>query len=118
AHNLYAQTAAELGTLGLLSLALTSFCFWRNKRETVRLYRDNGWEPDFANYVSRSAWLAVVLLLFMGAAGHNLYRYNWLWYGAFQAVALHCARVRAAEPLAETEDEFIPEPDLRYRYVT
>ena len=45
----------------------------------------------------RSTSLAVVLLLLMGLGGHNLYRYTWLWFGAFQAVALDCLRRKAEE---------------------
>jgi hypothetical protein len=37
-------------------------------------------------------------MLFLGWAGHNLYRYNWLWLGAFQVIALHCIRQRALVP--------------------
>ena len=36
-----------------------------------------------------------MLMLFMGLGGHNLYRYNWMWFGAFQIVALRLARHRA-----------------------
>ena len=46
-------------------------------------------------HVARNGWTAVVLLLFMGLGGHNLFRYNWLWFGAFQLIALHIARQRA-----------------------
>ena len=33
----------------------------------------------------------------MGAGGHNLYRYNWMWFGAFQAIAVYVARRRDAK---------------------
>jgi hypothetical protein len=35
-------------------------------------------------------------MLLLGCAGHNLYRYHWQWFAAFQAVAVHCLRARAA----------------------
>jgi len=107
-HNLYAQTAAEMGTFGVSALVFIVFCFWRNSREIARLYKQHPWwEQDFVYHVARSAWLAVVLLLFMGAGGHNLYRYNWLWFGAFQILALQIARRRA---VAEAAGE-LPEPE-------
>ncbi len=31
---------------------------------------------------------AVLLLLFLGIGGHNLFRFTWLWYAAFSALAL------------------------------
>jgi O-antigen ligase len=109
-HNLYAQTAAEMGTLGVSAVVLIVFCFWRNSREILWLYRQHPWwEQDFVYHVARSAWLAIVLLLFMGAGGHNLYRYNWLWFGAFQIVALQLARRRAANPVTA----LAPEPWTR-----
>lgn len=112
AHNLYAQTMAELGTLGLIALAVMVFGFWNNSREMKRLYSMHyWWEKDFTWSVGRITWFAVVLLLFMGIGGHNLYRYNWLWFGAFQAVAIHIGRQKAGwegamntQAYSETED--------------
>jgi len=34
-----------------------------------------------------------------GWGAHNLYRYTWLWFGAFQAVALNCSRQQLPEQL-------------------
>jgi O-antigen ligase len=96
AHNLYAQTLSEMGLLGLISLIAMVLCFWLNSREIGRLYRSHPWwEKDFTFHVGRVAWVAVLLLLFMGAGGHNLFRYNWLWFAAFQICAVHVARRRA-----------------------
>ncbi|HEY7424443.1 MAG TPA: hypothetical protein VH682_09465, partial [Gemmataceae bacterium] len=54
-------------------------------------------EPrDFPFYVSRAIGLIVVLLLLLGWSGHTLYRYNWQWFAAFQAIAVHCVRQKAA----------------------
>lgn len=100
AHNLYAQVMSEMGLVGIFCLSFTVWCFWKNSREATRLYQEHGWEPDFAYHVARNGWLAVVLLLFMGFGGHNLFRYNWLWFGAFQLVAVHVARCRARQSLA------------------
>ena len=44
--------------------------------------------------MSRAVAVTVLLLMFTGWAGHNLYRYNWVWLAAFQAIALHCVRTR------------------------
>jgi len=117
-HNLYAQTAAEMGILGVSSLVFIVFSFWRNKREMIRLYRQHPWwEQDFSYQVARWAWIAIVLLLFMGAGGHNLYRYNWLWFGAFQIVALHIARQRAADPVVALAG-FRPRGRVQPSYIT
>jgi hypothetical protein len=44
----------------------------------------------------------------MGCAGHNLFRYNWQWFAAFGAIALHCLRQAV---LSESEIE-LSEPSL------
>jgi O-antigen ligase len=98
-HNLYGQLASEMGLLGFVSFAAVLVCFLLNWREMRRLYREHPeWPRDLPYQVGRAAGINVLLLLFLGLAGHNLYRYAWLWFAAFQAVALHCARVRARTP--------------------
>ena len=97
AHNLYGQTLSETGALGAAGLAGLALCFWLNAREASRFHRKN---PDqrrtFASHTVRAVGLCVILLLFLGMAGHNLFRFYWVWFAAFQAVALHCLRRRAA----------------------
>src|SRR5581483_8205186 len=98
AHNVYAQTMGEMGALGMLGLLFITICFWRNGREMTRLYDQHPWwEKDFIYHLGHNGWTAVVLLLVMGLGGHNLFRYNWLWFGAFQLLALNVARRRARE---------------------
>jgi O-antigen ligase len=100
AHNLYAQTLSEMGLFGIMALLGMIICFWLNSREVERIYqRHPWWEKDFSYHVGKIAWMAVILLLFMGAGGHNLFRYNWLWFAAFQMCALHIARKRAENEL-------------------
>jgi O-antigen ligase len=101
AHNLYGQVLAELGVLGALSLLFLVFCFARNWAESRRRSRAHGAAaPSFAALVSQAIGIVVVLLLVMGFAGHNLYRYNWQWFAAFGAIALHCLRCRGSVPEA------------------
>jgi O-antigen ligase len=98
AHNVYGQVLSELGLLGGLAFLLLVFCFLRNWWEARRYTRMFGWPPgtpDFPADLSRAIAINVVLLLIMGWAGHNLYRYNWQWFAAFGAIALHCLRKRA-----------------------
>jgi O-antigen ligase len=110
AHNLYGQTLSEMGTLGGLALTVLVVCFLMNSREAQRLALADPYRArarNFAYQVSRAVRLNVVMLLLMGCAGHNLYRYNWQWLAAFSAVALACLRARAADPLP---DALSPEP--------
>jgi O-antigen ligase len=94
AHNLYGQVMSELGLLGAVALLALVACFWLNWRQTRRLVPQP--QPnDFAYHLSRAVGINVVLLLVMGCAGHNLFRYNWQWLAAFSAVAVYCLRKRA-----------------------
>jgi O-antigen ligase len=92
-HELYGQALGELGTLGAIAFAGVVGSLFANYFEMRRVCRR---EPAFrdrfpAGLVS-AVTLSVVLLLIMGLGAHNLYRYEWLWFGAFQAIALCCLR--------------------------
>jgi O-antigen ligase len=102
AHNVYGQVAGELGTLGIAAFVMLLLAFYRNGREAWRRAPQDGRQVDFPLEVSRAVTLVVLLLLLTGWAGHNLYRYNWEWLAAFQAIALHCLRQRvgAVRPVA------------------
>jgi O-antigen ligase len=93
AHNLYGQVLSEMGALGALVLGALVVCFALNWLEVWRTYRANPDLPrDFSFYLSRGMGIIVVLLLLLGWSGHTLYRYNWQWFAAFQAIAVHCVR--------------------------
>jgi len=97
-HNVYGQVLGEMGTVGVVVFAGVLLCFLANWLETYMVYRRHRqWPRDFLYLTSRSVMVCVLMLLFLGWAGHNLYRYQWLWLAAFQAVALHCIRRRAAQ---------------------
>jgi hypothetical protein len=105
-HNLYGQVMGELGTLGIITLAAVIVLFWRTARSIRRVYRENGWEPDFIYHLGWCLISALLMLLVTGNFGHNLYRYTWLWYGAFAIIARHCVLqrlARATEDATETE---------------
>jgi O-antigen ligase len=116
AHNLYGQILSEMGLLGALALAGLLFCFQRNWAEARRYYRGHPGRPrDLPFHVSRAVGLNVVLLLVMGWAGHNAYRYNWQWFAAFQAIAVHCVRRKAALPARARALPYLAGPRPRAR---
>ncbi len=62
--------------------------------------------------MNQALGLAVILLLFEGNFGHNLFRYNWYWYGAFAIVVRYCVQQRlerewfwgvCADPVEESD---------------
>jgi O-antigen ligase len=99
AHNLYGQTLGELGLVGVVALLVMLLAFALNAMEVRRIARNHGWKEAFPVHLSRAVSLAVLLMLVMGIGSHNLYRYTWMWFGAFQGIALHCLRLRSRMPL-------------------
>jgi len=104
-HQLYGQVLGELGGLGAVAFVAMLEAFLSNTLAARRLCNQRPEHQDgFSSSVIWAASLTVVLMLLMGFGGHNLYRYTWLWFGAFQAVALHCMRREADEPAEELSE--------------
>ena len=94
--------------MGAVTFGSIVFSFWKNTRKIARIRRAYGDEATgFPFQVASAVGTGVVLLLFMGNFGHNLFRFTWLWYGGFLIVAAHCIKnwVQTAEYDAMLEDE-------------
>ena len=97
AHNLYGQVLSEMGLIGMSGLIGLVVAFSRNAAEVRRFRRQHPEDQGgFACHVSRAISMNVLLLLLMGWSGHLMFRYNWLWFGAFQVVTVLCIRRKAA----------------------
>ncbi len=97
AHNLYGQVLSEMGLIGMAALCGLLLAFFGNAWEARRFYRRNPEVVrDVSYHVSRALSMSVLLLVLMGWAGHIMFRYNWLWFGAFQVATLQCVRLKAA----------------------
>jgi O-antigen ligase len=111
-HNLYGQLLGELGGLGGAAFVLILLAFWANihwqRKNNSNAARDG---PCFSYEVSMAVGVAVLLMLFEGNFGHNLFRFNWLWYGGFLLIARHCVvlRARADEEVTVGEPHRLPE---------
>jgi hypothetical protein len=105
-HNLYGQLLGELGGLGGAAFLLILVGFWVNirwqRKHNPYSVRDG---PDFCYEVSMAIGISVLLMLFEGNFGHNLFRFNWLWYGGFLIIARHCVVQRAAAAEEDLTEE-------------
>ena len=103
-HSLYGQLLGELGTAGLIAFGLMIFAIASRLRMLLRnLRRDYDMpkqEPVY--HLAQAIALSTVLLLVMGLFGHNLYRYNYVWYAAFSSVLVRSYRARPADEYAES----------------
>jgi O-antigen ligase len=104
-HNLYGQLMGELGTLGVVAFASLLVCFGLNLRRIAAVRKEYPeWSNDLIFQVASAVGTALLLLLFMGNFGHNLFRYSWIWYGGFLIVSRYCVEARVRE-LAEAAEE-------------
>jgi O-antigen ligase len=115
AHNLYGQVIGELGSLGALSLACilgSVLLNWRDARQLVRIMPHL--RQSFAYHVILASAATFGLLLLQGLTSHNIYRYTWLWMGAFQTVALACLKKEFSQEAigaaADENAEYEPAP--------
>jgi len=99
-HQLYGQVLGELGILGAIAYLTLVFAMLSNHWTAHQLYhrmKRLGREKE-ALYLYRVsfgvAW-AVFLLLLLGMGGHNAFRFTWVWYAAFQAIAVELLRQKA-----------------------
>ncbi len=110
-HNLYGQLLGELGGLGAATFFMILVGFWLNlrwqRKHNANASRDG---PCFCYELTTAAAVGVLLMLFEGNFGHNLFRFNWLWYGGFMILARHCVILRAEAAEEEAAADLAPCP--------
>jgi O-antigen ligase len=113
-HNLYGQVMGEMGALGIVTFGFVLLAFWYNIHRIARRYREHPeWSPDFLAHVGKASGFVVILLLLEGVAGHNLFRFSWLWYGAFLIIARHCVETRHAAACGVRAPRTVPRWSVR-----
>jgi O-antigen ligase len=109
-HNLYAQVLAEMGTIGAVAfvgvLAAVFFNAWR----TRKLCAARPVPRDFLYHLAGGIVLSFFLMLFEGNGVHNLFRFNWLWFGGFLIIACHCATLRGSAVVRRPFRAWAPVP--------
>lgn len=114
-HNLYGQLVGELGTLGLLAFLNLLGGYWHNCRRLRRLEQlplHPAGPHWLALTMGRAVGAAVFLLLLLGLFGHNLFRYNWLWYAGFLIAARYVVEQRLRECLHRVDENHAEADDL------
>ena len=96
-HHLYGQIPSELGLVGILAYLSLVFTMVSNHLDAHLLYNQMkklGREKDslYLYRVSFGVAWALFLLLLLGNGGHNAFRFTWVWYAAFQAIAVELLR--------------------------
>src|SRR5262245_33214361 len=96
-HSLYGQVLGEMGLMGATAFLGILGAFAWNTWQVRRAYRGKPPEQkDFLYHLAGGIFLGVMLMLMEGCGSHNLFRFNWLWYGGFLIIARHCLDQRLA----------------------
>ncbi len=118
AHNLYGELLGETGAAGAaVFLALVVIIVRTHmdiiKKTTASLTKGGNSPPAVTGKllllkrVSTASVQTIILLLFNGNFGHNLYRYNWLWIGAVGVLSAYFLReVKADTACSIKADSF------------
>jgi hypothetical protein len=108
-HTLYGQTLSELGSFGALALLTLIAGFFQNHVAGRNLLATmiDPIAGRFCYAILLSTLVAVIQLLFLGFGGHNLFRFTWIWYAAFSAIAFRilASTSTARDSLDDPESE-------------
>ncbi|WP_161602539.1 O-antigen ligase family protein [Tautonia marina] len=96
-HNLYGQVMGEMGLIGVMTFSTIVFLMTSHVLSIRSLRRRTlpCTSNDFLRSLAVAIGQALILLLVLGWGGHNLFRFTWLWYGAFLIVAKDMALKQA-----------------------
>jgi O-antigen ligase len=107
AHNLPSQVLGETGLLGTGCFLMMVVATFVNCRRTTTIAREN---PDETTVIlselARAVRDTTLLALFCGVVCHNLYWFNWLWFGAFAMLSVSFACRRQMRFIAACEPDF------------
>ncbi|WP_029897871.1 O-antigen ligase family protein [Desulfohalovibrio reitneri] len=123
AHNLVGQVIGELGGVGFVAFFGFIAAIFLRLRATVRLADKRlAKEPDpplertlvFNRRLALAGQMIIVLMLFNGLFGHNMFRYNWLFVAFFALASSEVVRGEASQGAGERESERFCGEDMEY----
>lgn len=96
AHNLLGQILGELGFLGLAAFIIWMTILFRSLARIRKFFKETG--DKLLYYTALGLNIQLLVLLFFGLGGHNLYRSNWIIIGSLTVVMLSfISREKAGE---------------------
>ena len=112
-HNFLGQVAGELGSLGLLAYAFLCCCITINylySRFCWKILQAHSPNTDpYLFLVSQAVFISLLLLLLMGLGGHNAFRYTWVWYAAFQGMAVVALKKKTDDAIRNRAESSLPD---------
>lgn len=97
AHNMYGMLLGELGFLGALSFVFLFYAIFSTHICNIRKAKLLPLDDSALILISVASMQAMLILLFNGNFGGNLYRYNWLWIGAIGVLSSFFIQKKAQE---------------------
>ena len=109
-HVLYGELLSELGIFGALFFAGLVLSTWKCCVKTRKKLIDSGEANGFLRSLTDAILQCLLLLLFLGFAGHNFYRPLWLWLAAWAGVLvkLHNASLQAQTTYEQNKHSTAP----------
>lgn len=109
-HNMLGELIAESGVVGLAAFGFFVWAVFTTLRKARRWLAANRDSPDNRMMFGLAEGILVgyALLFLLGLAGHNLYRYNWFFFGALVTVIWRLVALqidRGTAPPETTRDQ-------------
>ncbi len=86
AHNLLGKLMGELGIMGLLTFGFFLYVLFKTIQMLKYLYHKYKWEYNFERALIDAVLYSLIMLLFQGLIGHNLFRFNWYINACFVVI--------------------------------
>lgn len=94
AHSLIGKVAGELGLLGIITFTLFIVRYVSTLKRIKEKYRARAWPRDFPYWVTEATKVSLIMLLFQGLSGHNLFRFNWYVFACFLVIVAQIINTR------------------------
>ena len=112
AHNLLGKLMGELGIMGLLTFGFFLYVLFKTIQMLKYLYHKYKWEYNFERALIDAVLYSLIMLLFQGLIGHNLFRFNWYINACFVVIITTIVNDRIEQEKQKSDADNIEIPDL------